>query len=70
MIAAIFWLKTRAGWKETSVHEVSGRDGGPIETSVPDRRELAKGIVLALAKAVTQGDPPEPVLGRLLPPAS
>ena len=23
--AAIFWLKTRAGWKETSVHEVGGR---------------------------------------------
>jgi hypothetical protein len=22
--AAIFWLKTRAGWKETSVQEVSG----------------------------------------------
>lgn len=22
--AAIFWLRTRAGWKETSVHEVSG----------------------------------------------
>jgi hypothetical protein len=22
--AAIFWLKTRAGWKETSVHEMSG----------------------------------------------
>src|SRR3990167_8316528 len=29
--AAIFWLKTRAGWKETSLHELSGRDGGPIE---------------------------------------
>ena len=23
--AAIFWLKTRADWKETSVHEVNGR---------------------------------------------
>ena len=22
--AAIFWLKTRAGWKETSVHEMNG----------------------------------------------
>jgi hypothetical protein len=22
--AAIFWLKTRAGWKETSVHELRG----------------------------------------------
>ena len=24
VIAAIFWLKTRAGWKETNVHEVAG----------------------------------------------
>jgi hypothetical protein len=29
--AAIFWLKVRAGWKETSVHEHGGRNGGPIE---------------------------------------
>jgi hypothetical protein len=26
--AAIFWLKTRAGWKETSVHEL--RQGRPL----------------------------------------
>jgi hypothetical protein len=24
VIAAIFWMKTRAGWKETSVHELEG----------------------------------------------
>ncbi|HTV69114.1 MAG TPA: hypothetical protein VMF90_11315 [Rhizobiaceae bacterium] len=28
--AAIFWLKTRARWKETSVHEHGGADGGAI----------------------------------------
>jgi hypothetical protein len=28
--AAIFWLKTRAGWKETSVHETKG----PIELKI------------------------------------
>jgi hypothetical protein len=28
--AAIFWLKTRARWKETSVHEM----GGKVDTSV------------------------------------
>ena len=48
--AAIFWLKTRAGWKETSVHEVSGRDGEPIEVNEPSRRELAKAILAALAE--------------------
>ena len=29
--AAIFWLKARARWKEVSVNEHSGLDGGPIE---------------------------------------
>lgn len=32
--AMIFWCKTRLGWKETSSHELSGPDGGPIETGV------------------------------------
>ncbi len=27
--AAIFWLKTRAGWKETTTHEFGGVTGGP-----------------------------------------
>jgi hypothetical protein len=25
-----FWLKTRAGWKETKVTEVTGNNGGPV----------------------------------------
>ena len=28
--AAIFWLKTRAGWKETAAHEITGKDGEPL----------------------------------------
>jgi hypothetical protein len=32
MQAAIFWAKTRMGWKETNVQEVTGKDGGPIQT--------------------------------------
>ena len=39
VVAAIFWLKTRAGWRETAVYEVSGRNGGPIETDVGSARE-------------------------------
>jgi hypothetical protein len=31
--AAIFWLKTRARWKETNALEVSGADGGVIKVS-------------------------------------
>jgi hypothetical protein len=30
VIAAIFWLKTRAGWKETSVQELAARDDKPL----------------------------------------
>src|SRR5215204_2228395 len=44
--AAIFWLKTRARWKETSAIEHGGPEGGPlvIVTGVPrggDARELS-----------------------------
>lgn len=30
--AQIFWLKTRAGWKDTQTIEHTGVDGGAIET--------------------------------------
>jgi hypothetical protein len=49
--AAIFWLKTRGGWKETMVSEVTGKDGGPVEVSdVSDRvqRKIAR-IAAAMA---------------------
>lgn len=29
--ATFFWMKTRAGYKETNVHEHTGKDGAPIE---------------------------------------
>lgn len=32
--ASIFWLKTRAGWKETDRHEHVGNNGTPIEMVV------------------------------------
>lgn len=34
--AAIFWLKTRAGWTERNAVEHSGPNGGPIETTSRD----------------------------------
>ena len=30
--AAIFWLKCRAEWRETQAVELTGKDGGPLET--------------------------------------
>lgn len=53
--AAIFWLKTRAGWKETMTVENVGRDGGPIETKSMNDKELARQVAFLLAKA-TQGE--------------
>ena len=32
--AAIFWLKTRARWKETAAVELSGADGDPLITEI------------------------------------
>lgn len=29
--AAIFWMKTRAGWREVSRNEITGADGGAIK---------------------------------------
>jgi hypothetical protein len=49
--AAIFWLKTRVGWKETTTHEIAGRDGGPIEMQEVTNRDLAKAILAALGSA-------------------
>lgn len=38
--ATQFWLKTRAGWKETKVTELVGAGGGPIQFSEVKQRML------------------------------
>ena len=30
--AAIFWAKTQMGWRETGTLELTGKDGGPVQT--------------------------------------
>jgi hypothetical protein len=49
--AAIFWLKSRARWRETSVHEISGRDGDPIETVSHSNTDMAKALLLVLQRS-------------------
>jgi hypothetical protein len=45
-----FWLKSRAQWKETAAIELTGKDGGPMETvTAKDRLKQA----LAAQAAVT-----------------
>ena len=57
--AAIFWLKTRAGWKETSVHEVGGKDGRTVEMEivVPGAREILQQRLAAIQGRL-EGPPP------------
>ena len=35
--AAIFYLKTQAGWKEVQKHELTGADGAPLEFAKIER---------------------------------
>ena len=46
VVAAIFWLKTRAGWKETNAHELTGKDGSPL---IPEAEEFVPARRLAMA---------------------
>lgn len=43
----IFWAKTRMGWKETSVQEQVGRDGGPIQHEIAQRPQMTRDEWLA-----------------------
>ncbi|MFO0271537.1 MAG: hypothetical protein ACK53W_13500 [Gemmatimonadota bacterium] len=60
--AAMFWLKTRARWKERHVVEHEGQDGGPIRHSVSRAEDEARAFLDELAAAVAgQGTGPAPV---------
>lgn len=46
--AAIFWLKTKARWKESQQVEISGPDGGPVATTNMTKQEfeeIARGLL-------------------------
>jgi len=59
VIAAIFWLKTRAGWKETSLHEVSGPKGQSLEVSfvAPTAREQLEQRLRSIAERSCDQEP-------------
>lgn len=40
-----FWLKSQAGWKETSGIEITGKDGGPMEVMTA-RDKLANALAV------------------------
>lgn len=61
--AAIFWAKTRMGWRETSRVEVTGNDGGPIKLidvaklSDEELERIAAGDLAAVAGDGGAGTP-------------
>lgn len=55
--AAIFWLKNRqpSRWRDKHDHELTGKDGGPIETRTVTNRDRAKAMALLVAKQKADG---------------
>jgi hypothetical protein len=62
VVPCIFWLKTRAGWKETSTHELTGANGAPLDLSnVSDADlELLEQISERTVAAAARRDADEP----------
>jgi len=48
--AAIFWMKTRAGWRDVNVHEHTGKDGGAIQTESKVNVDVSKLSNAAMAE--------------------
>lgn len=55
--AAIFWMKTQAGWKETTVSEVVGPGGGPVLLDATKLSPEAMRELLAAAEAARDVTP-------------
>ena len=53
--SAIFYLKTQAGWRETSRTEITGANGGPIEGTI-DVTKLSTEALKELSRAAIKTD--------------
>jgi len=51
--AALFWLKNRRPdeWRDKQNHEITGKDGGPIQTATVDAAKLSTGALKELLNA-------------------
>lgn len=54
MTAAIFYAKTKMGWRETDRHEHTGEGGGPIQHEHADKQKVAAFIAKLEALAARQ----------------
>lgn len=57
--AGIFWLKNRrpAEWREKVVQELTGKDGGPIQTEEVNARELIASRIAGIASRIGAESP-------------
>lgn len=57
--AYIFQMKNRfpADYRDVSAHELTGRDGGPIETKDTSDLEMARKVAFLLGRAVGRAEP-------------
>lgn len=70
--AMIFWLKTRAGWREVHAVEHTGKDGEPLPTApaaqvviyLPQKDELPMIVPESAAPARVERDGPLPAIGH------
>jgi hypothetical protein len=65
--SAMFWMKTRAGWKETAVQEITGKDGEPLPDglSLP---EAARHLAFILASGLQSFGTGETIEGMAIWP--
>lgn len=65
--AAFFWAKTRMGWRETDRHEITGADGGPVQTedvTARDADAFTRSIAGLAARTGKGGEAGEPGAGN------
>lgn len=58
--ALCFFLKTQAGWRETTRQEVTGKDGAPLEVDVTTARNAIASRIAGIAARLGTGSDPEP----------
>ena len=57
--AGMFWMKTRAGWKETVRQENTGPDGGPIEFKGMSSRERIESRIARIHERMEEDKNPQ-----------
>ena len=55
----MFWMKTRAGWKETVRQENTGPDGGPIEFKGMSARERIESRIARIRERMEEDKNPQ-----------